>query len=307
MVRDGNTHFPAPLNEFRYFPGELNIPTRIILIDGSGNITLDALDWLSEQGVHLIRFRWNGEITNLSIPSGYSANLENVHWQLNSQANCKARLEFASEIISRKIAASLLNLESQFPASDATERAIRFAKSAINVLTNPRRRNLSALLGLEGKAAAFYFEAWRQIPINWKSTSRHPIPDEWRNFTSRSNLSKDPKNYAATHPVNAMLNYAYKVLETNIRIHCAIEGYDPHIGILHTGKRNKFSNEPSFVLDLMEPYRPVIDREIIKIIKKEKLSGADFNIQRNGVCRLNPEMARYLVQKATIPRLQFPH
>ena len=299
LVRDGNTHFPAPINEFRYFPGELNIPSRIILIDGSGNITLGALDWLSEQGVHLIRLKWNGEITNLSTPSGYSGNLGNIQWQLATQANNKARLEFASQLIRRKLEATLFNLENLFPPSKPADRAIKNTISAIGALRNYQPRDLSNLLGFEGGLAANYFAAWRQLPINWKSASQYPIPDEWRKYISRSNLNPKPKNYGATHPINAMLNYAYKVLETNIRIHCIIEGYDPSIGILHTGKRNKYSNEPSFVLDLMEPYRPVIDREIIGIIKNEKLTGADFNIQKDGICRLNPEMACYLVQIAS--------
>ena len=300
LVRDGNTHYPNPINEFRYFPGELDIPNRIILVDGSGNITLGALDWLSEQGVHLIRLKWNGEITNLSTPSGYSANLENIQWQLATQANNKARLEFASQLIRRKLEATLFNLENLFPESKSTDRAINNTISVIRNLRICQPKELSELLGFEGGLAANYFAVWRQLPINWKSTSQYPIPDEWQKYLSRSNLNPKPKNYGATHPINAMLNYAYKVLETNIRIHCIIEGYDPNIGILHTGKRHKYSNEPSFVLDLMEPYRPVIDREIIGIIKNEKLSGADFNIQKDGVCRLNPEIARYIVQKINL-------
>ena len=300
LVRDGNTHYPNPINEFRYFPGELDIPSRIILIDGSGNITLGALDWLSEQGVHLIRLKWNGEITNLSTPSGYSAKLKNIQWQLATQANNKARLEFASQLIRRKLEATLFNLENLFPESKSTGRAIKNTISVIRNLRIYQPKELSELLGFEGGLAANYFAVWRQLPINWKSTSQYPIPDEWQKYLSRSNLNPKPKNYGATHPINAMLNYAYKVLETNIRIHCIIEGYDPNIGILHTGKWHKYSNEPSFVLDLMEPYRPVIDREIIGIIKNEKLSGADFNIQKDGVCRLNPEMARYIVQKINL-------
>ena len=49
---------------------------------------------------------------------------------------------------------------------------------------------------------------------------------------------RDPDRSAAAygdgaHPVNAMLNYAYAVLESEIRIKAISEGYDPTIGIMH--------------------------------------------------------------------------
>ena len=46
-VRDGNTHFPADKREYRFFNGALDIPPAIVVIDGSGEITLDAIDWLA--------------------------------------------------------------------------------------------------------------------------------------------------------------------------------------------------------------------------------------------------------------------
>ena len=42
------------------------------------------------------------------------------------------------------------------------------------------------------------------------------------------------RNRHATHPVNAMLNYAYAVLESQLRIATVSEGLDPTIGYLHS-------------------------------------------------------------------------
>jgi CRISP-associated protein Cas1 len=55
VIRDGLTHYPQEINEHRFFPGGLENPPRIIMIDGSGEITLDAIDWLAEQNISLIR------------------------------------------------------------------------------------------------------------------------------------------------------------------------------------------------------------------------------------------------------------
>jgi CRISPR-associated protein Cas1 len=47
----------------------------------------------------------------------------------------------------------------------------------------------------------------------------------------------------------------------------------------------------------MEPQRPVVDRAILKLIDQETFSGADFVLQTNGVCRLNPELTRRVAQE----------
>src|SRR5262245_36444814 len=47
FVRDGLTHFPAKRREWRFFNGALDIPSAIVVVDGSGEITLDAIDWLA--------------------------------------------------------------------------------------------------------------------------------------------------------------------------------------------------------------------------------------------------------------------
>jgi CRISP-associated protein Cas1 len=47
------------------------------------------------------------------------------------------------------------------------------------------------------------------------------------------------RNRYATHPVNAMLNYAYAVLESQMRIAAASQGLDPAIGYLHTNRSGR--------------------------------------------------------------------
>jgi CRISPR/Cas system-associated endonuclease Cas1 len=54
----------------------------------------------------------------------------------------------------------------------------------------------------------------------------------------------------------------------------------------------------SFMLDRMEPVRPVVDRAILKLVKTSTFSGGDFFVQPDGVCRLNPQLARQVAQRA---------
>lgn len=88
-----------------------------------------------------------------------------------------------------------------------------------------------------------------------------------------------------------MLNYAYAVLESRVRLEIVAHGYDPMIGYLHSYDKDR----AALVFDLMEPLRPVVDHIILGFIRSEPFSTADFTIRRDGVCRLNPELAKTLV------------
>jgi CRISP-associated protein Cas1 len=84
------------------------------------------------------------------------------------------------------------------------------------------------------------------------------------------------------------LNYAYTVLQSEIQINAISEGYDPTIGIIHEGS----DGSAPFVFDLTEPHRPLVDRRILEFIEGHVFHPADFVIRSDGVCELNPEMAR---------------
>jgi CRISPR-associated protein Cas1 len=87
------------------------------------------------------------------------------------------------------------------------------------------------------------------------------------------------------------LNYAYASLESEIRIGAISEGYDPTIGILHEGS----DGSSKLIFDLMEPERPKVDRKVLDFVRAHVFDPADFVIRTDGVCRLNPEMARMIV------------
>ncbi|RYZ73448.1 MAG: CRISPR-associated endonuclease Cas1, partial [Proteobacteria bacterium] len=165
----------------------------------------------------------------------------------------------------------------------------------------PKAKSLSDLLGIEGTAASSYWAAWTAIEIKWRKSARYPIQDDWLRFSSRSSLFEAHKmaNVRATHPVNAMLNYAYAILLSEARLKAIADGFDPQIGIVHFRDRGRRGGErPSFALDVMEPSRPVVDRAVLKLIEEETFSGADFQLQLDGVCRLNPELARQVASAA---------
>ena len=290
-IQNGFTHYPQKREIIRYFRGDVALPERIILLDGSGSISFDVLSWLAEQKVSFIRIDWKGDIVCVAGASGYSANPFRVRWQLETRENPEQRNEFCRSIITRKIEATIITLEKSIPRSDKWERAMRSAYAALSRLEEDPPENTSELRALEANCAASYFRSWVGMPIKWRGISRRPIPDNWHSIGVRSSPYHLAGNRNAAHPVNAILNYAYAALESEIRIKAISDGFDPTIGIMHEGS----DGSSKFIFDLMEPERPKVDRAVLDFVKGHVFDPADFVIRTDGVCRLNPEMARMVV------------
>jgi CRISP-associated protein Cas1 len=294
-IQNGLTHYPQSRETYLFFRRDADLPERIILLDGSGSISFDVLSWLAEQKVSLIRIDWKGDIVCVAGASGYSANPFRLKWQLETRENPERRNEYCRSIITQKIEATIITLEKSIPRSDKWERAMKSAYTALSRLEENPPETISELRALEANCAAAYFRSWVGIPIKWRGTSRRPIPDNWHSIGQRSSPYHLAGNRNAAHPVNAILNYAYAVLESEIRIKAISEGYDPTIGIMHEDS----DGSSKFIFDLMEPERPKIDRAILDFIKGHVFDPADFVIRSDGVCRLNPEMARMVVAKVS--------
>jgi CRISP-associated protein Cas1 len=88
-----------------------------------------------------------------------------------------------------------------------------------------------------------------------------------------------------------MLNYGYAVLHANLKLKLISEGYDPKIGLAHATEKYR----DALVLDHMEPLRPLVDREILRLVLDNTMNPGDFTISNEGFCRLNPQLARKVV------------
>lgn len=292
-IRNGFTHHPQKLETYRYFKGDLELPDRIILLDCSGSISFDVLSWLSEQGVSIVRIDWRGEVICVSSRSGYAANPHRAQWQWETRNDPKKRMEFALGNISKKIENSILTLEKSVRQNATWNKAMEAAYSTLTKFEENPPETIPELRTLEANAAAAYFRAWRGIPIKWKGTSRKPIPESWNTIEQRTSPFKLAGSRNAGHPINAILNYAYTVLQSQIQIKAVADGYDPTVGIMHEPR----SGSAAFIFDLMEPERPKIDRRVLEFVKANTFHPADFTIRSDGVCRLNPEMARIIVRE----------
>ena len=101
-------------------------------------------------------------------------------------------------------------------------------------------------LSVEGRASAIY---WQQVGV---------ILEGKVEFTGR-------EHRGATDPFNAMLNYGYGILYSQVWSAILLAGLEPFAGFMHVDRPGK----PSLVLDLIEEFRqPVVDRVVIALFSK---------------------------------------
>ena len=287
LIRNGFTHYPQAREEYRYFRGDPHLPNRIIIVDASGSISFDVLAWISEQEIPLIQLNWKGELLCIAN-ANYSADPKLVSAQRKALETGLAAKQFRQLIIEKfKNSISTLNL---LPDHSNKLTAIEFLRSAIIELKSRKSISNDRMLGIEGQAAVYYFAAWREVPLKWKILTKEFIPVDWHKIgPRRSALGKTNRN--ARHPINAMLNYAYRIQHAQVKMQIISEGKDPTIGISHIQRKYR----DALVLDQMESLRPIVDGEILKLILKETLTPSDFMITNEGFCRLNPQLARKVV------------
>ena len=233
LIRNGFTRYPQQQETYRFFKGDAALPSRIIMLDGSGSITFDVLSWLAEQNVPLIRIGWDGEVVSAISGASFAVNPHRIAWQIETSGDSRRRMEFCNQLITRKIEGCILTLEKSIRRSDAWEKAMQRAYADLSRIELDPPTSVEELRTLEANSAAAYFRAWREIPLKWQNSARHPIPDNWKFIGSRTSRFNLAGKRSASHPINAILNYAYAILQSQIQIQAITEGYDPTLGIMH--------------------------------------------------------------------------
>lgn len=135
---------------------------------------------------------------------------------------------------------------------------------------------LGSLMGLEGAAAAAYFEGYgRLFTGKWQGhwTGRHKRPP--------------------TDPINALLSYGYTLLTSQMVAAAHIVGFDPYIGYLHSTQYGR----PALALDIMEMFRaPIVDSVVLTMLNNRMLTPDDFE-ETLGAWRLTDAGRRLFLQK----------
>ena len=111
-------------------------------------------------------------------------------------------------------------------------------------------------------------------------------------FTGRKNKSNS-RNYNASDEINALLNYGYAILESEIRKAINSVGLDYSIGFLHEINQSR----TPLVYDIQELFRWLIDVSVIQLLEEKKIKKSDFIITENYHTRLGEDVAKLLIEK----------
>lgn len=176
------------------------------------------------------------------------------------------RVEIAKTIVEGKIKNSKILLQ-RFVRNHPEvnfDRAIGNLQSCVEEL--PRKKGLSAVIGVEGRGSAVYFQTFGKM------------------------FPKEPKFDVRTHrpprnPVNSLLSLGYTLVTNEVFSLASGMGFVPYIGYLHGLEYGR----PSLALDLVEEFRtPIMDRLTLELINKEILTQDDFE-EKEGVFYLKNE------------------
>lgn len=149
------------------------------------------------------------------------------------------------------------------PLHDGKQRLDRIMQT-LQTESASGRLSLDQLRGLEGAAAAMYFEAYfKAFAPALGATSRNRRP---------------PRD-----PVNAVLSLSYTMLYTQATAACWAAGLDPALGALHTLSHGR----AALACDLMEPYRPGIDLWVWQLFRSGTLRPEHFGHDGAGACLLS--------------------
>lgn len=249
-----------------------------IIILGKGAVTFDAISLLAEANVDLIAIDWRGNI-KYRLASKEHNNVQikkQQYFSLNdSRSGYLAKKFIESKIKNQKATLGSLSrsrggiefLETQKSKLDNLSKAIKDIKN------RPSERIRSEIFGIEGLASQEYWQGFRYI-----------IGDDL-DFINRSGRG-------APDIVNAMLNYAYAILASEVLKSLHMSGLDPYAGFLHSDLYGR----TSLVFDVMEEFRQqIVDKSVLKLINLGQIEKDDFEI-KNGFVYIGGDCRKLLVK-----------
>lgn len=230
-------------------------PLKRVIVIGKATFETSVLHRLSDKGISVIflsgrRARFCGMLHGRLHNNGL------LRIRQYEKSLLAFSIELSKEIVNRKIAAQSDLLKDalsrrpdlRFPLTTALETL----EEIIKTLSNPEV-TMETIRGLEGGASATYFSAYvRLFPesLRFKKRNRRPPED----------------------PVNAMLSLCYTMLHYEMVREIEVIGLDPTIGFYH---QFEYGRE-SLACDLVEVYRPEVDKFVWHIFREREFTDRDF-------------------------------
>lgn len=139
------------------------------------------------------------------------------------------------------------------------------------------------MMGKEGAMANAYWKTWGSMApsgFEFSGRSRRPSEDMY----------------------NAVLNYVYGMLYNTVESAAISAGLDPMLGVIHADQ----FGEATLGFDLIEPFRPLADRMVMKLFYDSVLDNRHFEFRDKGGVWVN-RSGRFLIIPAFNDWLETKH
>lgn len=186
-------------------------------------------------------------------PVFYWANSAEANFLLHKRQYdfCKEDISVAKVIVKNKICNQLKALCDTRRKDEITMNVRETLESCIKALSDVDEYN--SLMGVEGTAAKAFFKAFYQ-------------EHDWHQRRPRTKCDA----------LNASLDIGYTMLFNFIECYLRMFGFDLYVGVYH----RMWFKRKSLVCDIMEPFRPIIDKAIRTAWNRKQFSEKDFVVQK---------------------------
>lgn len=257
---------------------------RLVIIATTGSVTIDALRWLEGAGIGLVVLDPStGRVVTASTRT----------------ANDDARLRRAQAlapgtltglVIARYLTRVKLAGQADIASTELDSPGIADTIAHLAVVVADSA-SIEEVRQLEATAANLYWSAWGSVEVNFVKKDAPRVPDNWRRFEGRRSAVSPGSARNASDPVNACLNYLYRLVEAEGHLATLAVGLDPGLGVFHADMKGR----ASFVLDLIEAARPLAERHLLRLLS-QPLRWRDFDEHARGVVRVLPPLTHRLAE-----------
>lgn len=245
-----------------------------VALFGNIQLTTQAIQALCDADIPITYFSGGGWFYGLTRGHG----LKNVFLRIEQfrlMSDPVFALKLARKLVHGKIRnhrTLLMRNHSEPPAATTN----RLREAAVDAL---EASSMEALLGIEGAAAAAYFEQFSgMLKVEDPDADEIPgaeSPEFLRDPTARQMTFEFNGRHRRppTDPVNALLSLAYSLLSKDCTIAAFAVGFDPYVGFYHQPRFGR----PALALDLMEEFRPLVaESTVLTAINNRVVTPDDF-------------------------------
>jgi len=256
-AKAGEFHLTFANGERQRFPAAL---LERVVVRGDSTLTSRSLSELWNHGIALLVLsgRRFAPTARMPVPGPRDAGARLA--QAVTAHDADARVSFSIPLVRAKLQAclrTLAALNDDLHASTDAAKARRALGQHVAQLDAAPPRDVQTLRGIEGAAAALYFEALTTLvpsSLSFCGRNRRPPPD----------------------PLNATLSLTYTLLTFDAVRESSLCGLDPMIGFYHGLQHGR----DSLACDLIEPLRPRADAWAIQLFRARKLRTQDFRYNK---------------------------